>query len=289
MRRVGNLLCCFLLSSGTTLAQAVPAKAAAGGQPTAMLQTSARMVLLDVLVTDKSGKPVHGLKAQDFMVLEDGKPQQVQGFEEHRRDAEPARPSVAVNLPANTYTNYVTNHEPGAVNIVLFDSLHTDRQNLAIARQQLLLYLSKLPDSARVALFTLDGSLHLVHGFTQDSHELIEAAQQLSSYPHPAMRKARDVTEDLAEARMVHLNDNPQMYQALSLFLWKEYDSKSESRMLITMEALNQLARSIAVFPGRKNLIWISGGVPFDPGEHHAADAEDCVIAGGNGDGGVSR
>jgi len=31
------------------------------------------------------------------------------------------------------------------------------------------------------------------------------------------------------------------------------------------MEALNQLARSMAVFPGRKNLIWISGGLPFDP------------------------
>jgi hypothetical protein len=31
------------------------------------------------------------------------------------------------------------------------------------------------------------------------------------------------------------------------------------------MQALNQLARSMAVFPGRKNLIWVSGGIPFDP------------------------
>jgi hypothetical protein len=31
------------------------------------------------------------------------------------------------------------------------------------------------------------------------------------------------------------------------------------------MQALNQLARSVAILPGRKNLIWISGGFPFDP------------------------
>jgi hypothetical protein len=55
------------------------------------------------------------------------------------------------------------------------------------------------------------------------------------------------------------------MYGALSRFLWTEYDAKAESRTLVTMEALNQLARSMAIFPGRKNLIWISGGIPFDP------------------------
>ena len=31
------------------------------------------------------------------------------------------------------------------------------------------------------------------------------------------------------------------------------------------MGALNQLSRAMAVVPGRKNLIWISAGIPFDP------------------------
>jgi hypothetical protein len=48
-------------------------------------------------------------------------------------------------------------------------------------------------------------------------------------------------------------------------FLWNEQTGKEESRTFITMQALNKLARSMAVFPGRKNLIWISGGIPFDP------------------------
>ena len=64
---------------------------------------------------------------------------------------------------------------------------------------------------------------------------------------------------------MVHLHHNPVIYAALRRFLWTEYDSKAASRTLITMEALNQLACSMAVYSGRKNLIWISGGIPFDP------------------------
>ena len=229
------------------------------------ITTTSRNVVLDVIVTDKDGTPTHGLKAQDFSILENGTLQQVKGFEEHRPDAQSAKTPVPVNLPADTYTNYVSSDEPGAVNIILFDLLNTDRLSLTSARQQLLSYLKVLPENTRVALFTLDGQLHLIHGFTDDTHALIEAAQQLSSSPHPMMRKARDVTEELVQARMVHLDKSPAMYQALSSFLWSEYESKVETRTLTTMEALNQLARSMAVVPGRKNLIWISGGLPFDP------------------------
>ena len=40
------------------------------------IRTTTRVVLLDIVVTDKSGKPVHGLKGHDFTVLEDDKAQQ---------------------------------------------------------------------------------------------------------------------------------------------------------------------------------------------------------------------
>src|SRR3954447_8608652 len=42
-------------------------------EPTITIQKSAELVTIPVLVTDKSGKPVHGLTRQDFTVTEDGK------------------------------------------------------------------------------------------------------------------------------------------------------------------------------------------------------------------------
>ena len=266
MRRVSSLLCCFLLSGTSVLVgQTSSAKSPGAGEAAATIKTNTRVVLLSVVVTDTAGKPVRGLKERDFTVLENGKSQQVRGFEERGPDTGTSHRAVGANLPPNTYTNYASTSEPGAINILLLDRLNTDGQNLVQARQQLLLYLSKLPSNTRIALFTLDWELHLVHGFTDDSRELIEAAQQLSSSTHPMFSNALRVTEALAEAKEAGVMKSPKMYAALTTFLWEENDTKVESRTLVTMQALNQLARSMAVFPGRKNLIWISGGLPFDP------------------------
>jgi VWFA-related protein len=266
MRRVPSLLCCFLLWGASALAgQTSSPKAPGEGEAAATIKTTSRVVLLSVVVTDMAGKPVHGLKAQDFTVVEDSKPQQVRGFEERGPDTGVAGHPVAVNLPPNTYTNFASSSEPGAINILLFDRLNTEGQNIAKARQQMLLYLSKLPANSRIALFTLDWELHLVHGFTDDSRELIEAAQQLSASTHPMFSNAVGVSDAIAMVNDAGVAANPKMYASLVTFLWAEHDSKAESRTLVTMQALNQLARSMAVYPGRKNLIWISGGLPFDP------------------------
>ena len=262
MRWVSSLMCCLLLSGSVVLAeQTSPASREA--VPT--IRATSRAVVLDVFVTDKAGKPVHGLKASDFTIIEDGKSQLVRGFEERGPNISATVRPVVFALPPNTYTNYVATQEPGAINILLFDVLNTDRQSLANTRQQLLLYLGRLPSNARVALFTLDWELHLLHGFTDDPRELILAAQQLSSSQHPMYTNARQVSEALAQARSAGLGKSPTMYGAFASFLWAEKEGKEESRTTVTMEALNQLARSMAVFPGRKNLIWISGGLPFDP------------------------
>ncbi|HEX8893100.1 MAG TPA: hypothetical protein VF783_07240, partial [Terriglobales bacterium] len=72
----------LVLLAGMLLAGAAFSQSAAQGDPASTIKTTTRAVLLDVVVTDKSGKPVHGLKGHDFTVLEDGKAQQVRGFEE---------------------------------------------------------------------------------------------------------------------------------------------------------------------------------------------------------------
>src|SRR5262249_25104609 len=48
--------------------------------PAARFRTDVKLVLVDVVVRDKSGAIVKGLSADDFQVLEDGKPQQILSF-----------------------------------------------------------------------------------------------------------------------------------------------------------------------------------------------------------------
>ena len=266
MRSLTTSLAWLLLAGVSVLcAQAPVPSAPEKPESTTTIKTTARFVIIDAQITDKSGRPVHGLKPRDLVVTEDGKPQRIVGFEEHSPDIVGTHPQPTLNLPPDTYTNYISADSTGATNLILFDSLNTDRQNLTMARQQLLLYLSKMPPKTRVALFTLDSELHLVHGLTEDPSELIELAQQLSTTPHPSFTKARDLSESLARLKESGITSSPTTYRSMVRFLWGEQEGKEETRTLITMQALGELARSVAVIPGRKNLIWISGGIPFDP------------------------
>src|SRR5215467_12755690 len=45
-----------------------------------VLKATTRLVVVDVVATDGKGEPVADLTADDFTVLEDGKPQKISGF-----------------------------------------------------------------------------------------------------------------------------------------------------------------------------------------------------------------
>src|ERR1700689_4528678 len=48
--------------------------------PAAVLRTSSDLVRIDVEVTDRSGKPVKGLKQDQFLITDDGKRQSISTF-----------------------------------------------------------------------------------------------------------------------------------------------------------------------------------------------------------------
>ncbi len=227
-------------------------------------KSSTRLVLVDVVVTDTNGQPVHNLKTQDFSVLEDGKPQRLVGFEEQRPDAAPEKQAIALDLPKNVYTNFVTRSDPGALTVLLFDSLNTDSQNLTYAKTEMMSFLRKLPPGKRVALFTLGEHLQMVQSFTDDSDALIAAARQLSTKPHPAYTNNKEFSATIGELKESGLAKSPKAFRQMVRFLGEDYQAKTESRAQDTLDALTLLARSLDIVPGRKNLIWLSGGFPFD-------------------------
>ena len=71
-----------------------------------VIRQNVRRVVVDVVVSDSSGKPVSGLNARDFSVNEDGKSQRIRSFDVHdfdsTADSLPKRPT---SLPTNTFVN----------------------------------------------------------------------------------------------------------------------------------------------------------------------------------------
>src|SRR5271167_3592209 len=78
---------------------------AASSDPTSVFHVDTRLVVVDVVATAHDGEPVRGLEKDSFQLLEDGKPQRIQIFEEHVPAVQPAH-LPDIKLPADEYTNF---------------------------------------------------------------------------------------------------------------------------------------------------------------------------------------
>ena len=67
----------------------------AAQQPTPTFRSGTRLIVQDVTVKDKDGKPVEGLTANDFVVTEDGERQTVSFVAYQKIDPEADAPAVA--------------------------------------------------------------------------------------------------------------------------------------------------------------------------------------------------
>src|SRR5438128_6262944 len=129
------------------------------------------MVLVDTVVLDREGRPVKGLKADDFTVTEDGVHQRIASFSE--RISEAANPAPSPVLPPHVTTNrpvvMQTNAERGAVAVLLLDGLNTPPQDQIYVKQQMLKFLARQYDpNTRLAVIALTNRLTVLQNFTQD-------------------------------------------------------------------------------------------------------------------------
>src|SRR4051794_2912267 len=105
------------LAALTALGQQAPTQVA-GTRATFSSTTS--LVVVDVTVRDKAGKPIEGLTAKDFTILEDGKPQDIKLFEFERLAIDPAPPEKPpslddVDVDPEPPVKMITAEEPGKV------------------------------------------------------------------------------------------------------------------------------------------------------------------------------
>jgi|SRR5271156_2741266 len=150
-------------------------------QPVTLHETSP-LVLVDVVVTDKHGIPIHGFTVNDFHVFEGGSEQQIGSFEEHRGVA--ASPAViTASLPPDTYTNQSPSSPGSPLFVILLDSLNTAMSDQAFARFQLLKLAQSLPAGSRVAVFRLGSKLTMLQGFNEDTAKLIEMLKSSKADP----------------------------------------------------------------------------------------------------------
>lgn len=232
---------------------------------TPTFKAEARIVLLDVVVTNGKGDSIPGLTAKDFQVSEDGRPQTLVFFQEHK-GAQPELIKLPP-MPPNVFTNFQPIKPTDSVNVLLLDWLNTQPMDQPYVRSEIIKYLKNAPAGTRLAIFTLGERLQLIQGFTSDMAEL---QASLSGKKGGATRLSSLLATDVGKSAEENLITLMRLNRASPMAIAAVQDEMAESaasdlgeRVRITLEAFQQLARYLSSIPGRKNVIWFSGSFPI--------------------------
>ncbi len=228
-----------------------------------VLKIKTRLVVLDIVARDSKGAPVADLKQDDFTVLEDGKEQKVRIFNFQHAEATPAQ-TIATPTIRNVIDNLPHFTAGRALNVVLLDSLNTGRVNQVYVREQMIKFLEKLPENEPVAVYLLSDRLHLLQDFTTDQAVLKAVIRSFKGKSSPLLNQSTDGSVLPPILPGIAQSLPPAMAGQIRQFQDQLTVNLADQRVQLTLTALNSLGRTLAGYPGRKNLIWVSEMFPFD-------------------------
>jgi VWFA-related protein len=247
-------------------------------QPTT-IRTKAKLVIVDVTVTGKDGQPIHNLKREDFTVLESGKSQTINTFDEHvalsASDAVKFPPLPP--MPPGVFTNITPAPVNSAVNIILIDTLNTPYDDQSYLRAQLVNYISHATPGTSIAIFALTPTLTMLQGFTSDMEVLKRVVSKEYGKASPLIARTQ-TGED--SSNIVAANVGGAAAAAMAAFQGFQSSavqggSQTYQRIRLTEDAFYLLGRYLSNIPDRKNLVWFSGSFPLSL-------QPDAAIAGDN-------
>jgi len=175
------------------------------------LRVQANEVLVPTLVEKHSGEVVYGLRANDFVLEDNGVPQKIKVQEE--MDSAPVSLVVAV--------------EQGGVSVLEFDKL---------AKLGPLLDLFLADGRSQAALVGFDSKPHLIRDYTHSSEEINEALKHLN------MGDGGDAILDTVSYAVDLLESQPKEYRRVLLLIGEERDHGSKHTK--TEQLIEKIGRS---------------------------------------------
>ena len=241
---------------------AVPVATQQQGQPS--FRSRLDLVHLDVSVLDRDRKPVRGLTAADFVVLEDGKPQPVSVFSAIDVPAPPSDPPAkwAQAISPDTQTNEAAEQPEGRLFVILIDDAMLPPEPGAIKNAKKIARgivdrMGPLDQAAVVYTYELQHS----QNFTHDRPKLYASIDELMN-GHASHLMGWDTP--LLKTPGMPILDNSSIVQSGRLSQVPAID-KDMSLRVGSLKTLRMVGETLVKAPQRrKALFYVSPGIGVD-------------------------
>ncbi len=237
---------------------------AAGGQQRPQeefkFQVSSQLVIVNVAVRDRNGGPIENLKASDFVVSEDGKPQKISVFEYQRLEGEPLPPLTSAPRQAEAARPQVraaiSTSSPGQIRyrdrrliVLFFDFSSMEPAEQIRAQQSALKFLdTQMTAADMVSIMAFSSQLQVLQDFTADRERLNEVIRGFH------IGEASELAAEGATAGDENAADTGAAFTADDT----EFNIFNTDRKL---SALETAAKMLASLPEKKAFVYFSSGV----------------------------
>jgi VWFA-related protein len=212
------------------------------------LKVETRVVQVAVSVKDAHGHPIRDLRKEDFAVTDEGKRREIALFSGEAEVVPPAARPTA--LPSNVYSNrFGANQSRGRVTAILIDGVNTGWGAQAYSRGRAIEAVDRMAPGESIALYTMKPDLAILQDYTTDRTLLRKA---LESY-WPAVQWRADRVPAKSPTVIPQLPRNPMAAADM------------RRRVEDTLGYLRLIASHMAGAPGRKSIVWLTGGFPNFP------------------------
>jgi VWFA-related protein len=226
----------------------------------ATIRSTVSLVEIDVQVTNRDGKPVKGLKQEQFSVTEDGKPQKISTFEYN--DIEQVETAgkgdeAPIMVPLGTVTTpeeikaVVRDHR---MIVLFFDLTSLQAEDLLRSTRAAQKYLQEqMTPADLVAVVAFGNTLKIVANFTNDRELLKQSVDAIVPGHEAALAQLADAAL-AANGETVVSEDTGAAFTADDT----EFNIFNTDRKLAAVEALCEVLEGI---PGKKSIIQFTSGV----------------------------
>ena len=233
-------------------------KTVPGGKAT--IRSTVSLVEIDVQVTNRDGKPVKGLKQEQFSVTEDGKPQKISTFEYNdieQIETAGKTDEAPITVPLGTVSSpeeikaVVRDHR---MIVMFFDLTSLQAEDLLRSTRAAQKYLQEqMTPADLMAVVAFGNTLKVVANFTNDRELLKQSVEALIPGHEAALAQLADAAT-AANGETLVSEDTGAAFTADDT----EFNIFNTDRKLAAVEALCEVLEGI---PGKKSIIQFTSGI----------------------------